>query len=50
MSLIIKVFNLIPDEYQKYIVQNGKFISINFTTPALVALSLNTNFQFIISL
>ncbi|WP_284928316.1 2-hydroxycarboxylate transporter family protein [Candidatus Phytoplasma sp. AldY-WA1] len=49
VSLIIKVFNFIPDEYQKYVVQTGKFMSINFTAPALVALGLDTDFQILLS-
>ncbi|AYJ01069.1 malate:citrate symporter [Candidatus Phytoplasma ziziphi] len=48
LSLIIKIFNLISDEYQKYIVQIGKFMSVNFTAPALVALGLDTDFNILL--
>ncbi|WP_323847567.1 MAG: 2-hydroxycarboxylate transporter family protein [Phytoplasma sp.] len=49
LSLIVKIFRLIPEEYQKYSAQVGKMMAMHFTVPMMVALGLTIDFQILIS-
>ncbi|CCP88272.1 2-hydroxycarboxylate transporter family protein [Candidatus Phytoplasma solani] len=43
--IIIKIFNLMSNHYEKSIIQSSKFIITNFTPAALVCFSISTDFD-----
>lgn len=43
--ILIKIFHLIPQIYQDYVSQAGKFMSTNFTAPILAGLGLTIKFE-----
>ncbi|MDV3198449.1 MAG: 2-hydroxycarboxylate transporter family protein [Vigna little leaf phytoplasma] len=47
--LIIKIFNLMSDKNQNFVVQSGKFVIVNFTAPALAGVGLTTKFSTLIA-